>query len=147
MASSTRTTPRPGARFGRPSPSPGPRRFSRSGPPPSAGRFARGGTANRPQSTFGRVSGRKPKKSSKGIASTLTGLLPATASKATPSSKTGKLGGFAALAAGAGVAFHNRDKLAQLLKRDQTPEEPVVTGQATYTPPPPEVPEPPPTVT
>jgi hypothetical protein len=64
-----------------------------------------------------RFSRNKPKQKS-GIAGAITGLLPTgAASKATPSSKKGKAGGFAALAAAAGVAFKNRDKIGGMLGR------------------------------
>lgn len=59
---------------------------------------------------------RQPKKS--GLSKALTGLMSAgAAKKAAPSSKKGKSGGVAMLAAGAGLAYKNRDKLAGLLKR------------------------------
>src|SRR5688500_1896692 len=83
--------------------------------------------------------GRKPKQQ-KGIAGALAGLLPTgAATKATPSSKKGKAGGFAALAAAAGMAFRNRDKLAGMIHRkggdEQMPPEPTYA-----TPPAPERP-------
>jgi uncharacterized membrane protein YebE (DUF533 family) len=88
-------------------------------------------------SSFGRTSARRSKKQQKGIGGALSGLLPTgAASKATPSSKTGKAGGFAALAAAAGVAFRNRDKLTAMIKKRQGGEQSVdapgtpVTGQA-----------------
>jgi len=129
MAQTTRS-PRAGARFGRPGASPGAGRFGRPGASPGAGRFSRPGTTQtRARRTptrsggrstptaFGRVSGRKSK-SQKGIGGALAGLLPTgAAAKATPSSKTGKAGGFAAVAAAAGVAFRNRDKLTAMINR------------------------------
>ena len=61
------------------------------------------------------------------------GLLPAAAKKTTPNYKNSDAGGFAlAAAAAAGMAFKNRDKLAQLRhKRSHTP----ITDSKTTTPP------------
>jgi hypothetical protein len=78
-----------------------------------------------------------------GIARTVTGLLPTpAASKATPSSRKGKVGGLVALAAAAGVAFRNRDKLAALVNRnsgqdthDEAPLASPTTTPASPTPP------------
>jgi hypothetical protein len=105
---------------------------------PQAGRFARtsGGQARRStprptrptrstpraQTTLGRVRRRPPQK--KGFAKVVSGLLPTGAArKAAPSSRSGKFGGAAALAAAAGVAFRNRDKLSGLLSRGRGQEQ------------------------
>ena len=76
------------------------------------GRFARGGTAPRRGPALRRR--REPEPT--GVKKLIGGLLPAAAAKkATPNSKKGAAGGFAlAAAAAAGMAFKNRDKLAQL---------------------------------
>jgi hypothetical protein len=83
------------------------------------GRSARGGTApNR-----GPALRRRREPEPTGIKKLIGGLLPAAAAKkATPNSKKGAAGGFALVAAAAGMAFKNRDKLAQLRhKRSGTP--------------------------
>ena len=118
----TRTGPRPSARLGR------------TGTPPSSGRFARTAGQGRPRtspkpkpkstrgtsrtsSAFGRMSGGKSKKQ-KGLAGAIGGLLPTrAASKAKSGSRSGKAGGFAALAGAAGLAYRNRDKLSGLFNR------------------------------
>ena len=135
MPQTTRSPGKAGARFGRTGPSPSAGHFGRSGPSPAAGRFSRPGTpksrvgrtptrsASRTSTPFGRVSGRKSKQR-KGVGGALAGLLPTgAAAKATPSSKTGKAGGLAALAAASGVAFRNRDKLTALVKRKRSGSE------------------------
>ena len=83
------------------------------------GRFGRGGTAPRRGPALRRR--REPEPT--GVKKLIGGLLPAAAKKATPNSKKGPAGGFAlAAAAAAGMAFKNRDKLAQLPhKRSPTP--------------------------
>jgi hypothetical protein len=53
-----------------------------------------------------------------GIKKVMAAVLPtAAAKKATPGSKKGKAGGLALLAAAAGMAFKNRDKLGELRRR------------------------------
>jgi hypothetical protein len=53
-----------------------------------------------------------------GLKKVLAGMLPSgAAKKAAPSSKKGAAGGLAVVAAAAGVAFKNRDKLAQLRQK------------------------------
>ena len=118
MAQTTRT-PRTArtARTPRTTPRAGTGRFARPGAAQTrSNRFPRAGA---PQARTGRMpSVRRKPPQKKGIASAITGLLPTgAASKATPSSKKGKAGGFAAIAAAAGVAFRNRDKLAGMLNR------------------------------
>jgi hypothetical protein len=90
--------------------------------------------SSRTQSPFGRVSGRKSKRT--GLAGTIAGMLPAgAAAKAAPTSKKGKAGGLLALAAAAGVAFRNRDKLTAMVGRDRDsqPREEPVAGSADTT--------------
>ena len=135
MAQTTRSTPRTGAgRFSRPGAAQ--TRANRTTPrrTPATRTAPRGRTPQMPA----RFSRSKPKQQ-KGIAGALGGLLPTgAASKATPSSKKGKAGGFAALAAAAGVAFRNREKLGGLLNRkggdQQSPSQPAYG--TTPTPPP-----------
>jgi uncharacterized membrane protein YebE (DUF533 family) len=70
---------------------------------------------SRSPSPFARPRGKSKKQ--KGLSGALTSMLPTgAAAKAKPSSKTGKAGGFAALAGLAGVAFRNRDKLSAMVK-------------------------------
>ena len=126
MAQPTRTTPRAGARFGRTTPTPSAGRFSRPGTaqPRRSPTRSTPRTTSRTPSPFGRPSTRKSKKQSKGIGGALAGLIPTgAAAKATPSSKTGKAGGMAALAAAGGLAFRNRDKLTAMLKKRQGREQ------------------------
>jgi hypothetical protein len=82
-------------------------------------RFGRGGAAPRRGPALRRR--REPEPT--GIKKLIGGLLPATAAKkATPNSKRGAAGGLALAAAAAGMAFKNRDRLAQLRhKRSGTP--------------------------
>jgi hypothetical protein len=131
MAQTTRSTGRTPARFGRTPSSPPARRFGRQGAPTTSGRFPRPGTsASRPRrktpprtSPFARVTGRKAAGKKKGLAGTIAGLLPTgAAAKATPSSKKGKAGGFLALAAAAGVALRNREKLTAMAGRGRDGE-------------------------
>jgi hypothetical protein len=109
------------------------------------GRFARasatrtGRSARSTRSTAGaqsrvpRLRARKPPQKT-GLAR-VAGLLP-TGSKATPSSKTGRIGGVAALAAAAGVAFRNRDKLTGRLKRNSGHDEDQLGSPTPPIPPP-----------
>ena len=160
MAATTKGSARTAARFGRTGTSSSAGRFARQGAGTSSGRFARPGTsASRPRRTsqrtsapwarssgqtpssprartrsrrpspFARMSGRKPKP--KGLAGTIAGMLPTgAAAKSTPSSKKGKAGGLLALAAAAGVALRNRDKLTAMVGRDRgsEPREEPVAG-------------------
>ena len=134
MPQPTRTTPR----AGRTTPRAGTGRFARSGAAQTRTRRTSQRSTprgrNRPTPTR---FGRKPQQK-KGIAGALTGLLPTkAASKATPSSKKGKAGGFAAVAALAGVAFQNREKLSGMLNRNKSGGEQIstpVTPATTPTP-------------
>ena len=145
---STRTSPRT-------TPRSSPRTTPRAGRP-QTGRFNRTSTPQRRPATRGRrsqpnrygIAGgvlqrrRTPPPSGlKGALAGLSGVLPAAGKargKATPSSKKGKAGGVALLTAAAGLAFSNRDKLGQLVKRsgsDQSGQAPVSTPPVTTTPP------------
>jgi len=140
MAQTTRSTPRTGAgRFSRPGAAQ--TRANRTMPrrTPATRSTPRGRTPQMPA----RFNRSKPKQQ-KGIAGALGGLLPTgAASKATPSSKKGKASGFAALAAAAGVAFKNRDKLGGMLGRKGGGEQ--SSSQPTYAPTPTPTPTPMPT--
>ena len=133
MAQTTRSTPRTGTgRFARPGAAQTRARRTTPRRTPATRTAPRGRTPQMPA----RFSRNKPKQKT-GIAGTLTGLLPTgAASKATPSTKKGKAGGFAALAAAAGVAFKNRDKLGGMLNRkggdQRSPSQP--TSATTPTP-------------
>ena len=120
MAETTRTSARARARF------------SRTPAPTQRGRFPRTGTAQvstrraparKSGGPVGRI-GRRKAKQPTGIAGALARLLPTgAAAKATPGSKTGKAGGIAALAAAAGVAYRNREKLSAMLNRKRAGNE------------------------
>jgi len=135
MAQTTRSTPRTGTgtgRFARPGAAQTRARRTTPRRTPTTRTAPRGRTPQMPA----RFSRNKPKQKT-GIAGTLTGLLPTgAASKATPNTKKGKAGGFAALAAAAGVAFKNRDKLGGMLNRkggdQRSPSQP--TSATTPTP-------------
>ena len=135
MAQTTRSTPRTGTgRFARPGAAQSRARRTTPRRTPTTRTAPRGRTPQMPA----RFSRSKPKQKS-GIAGAITGLLPTgAASKATPSSKKGKAGGFAALAAAAGVAFKNRDKLGGMLGRkgggEQSSSQPTYATTPTPTP-------------
>jgi hypothetical protein len=142
MAQTTRSTPRTGTgtgRFARPGAAQTRARRTTPRRTPATRTAPRGRTPQMPA----RFSRNKPKQKS-GIAGALTGLLPTgAASKATPSSKKGKAGGFAALAGLAGVAFKNRDKLGGMLGRkggdEQSSSQPTYATTPTPSPTPPPV--------
>ena len=75
---------------------------------PAQGRFARGAATSHTQGLRRR---RQPEPT--GIKKVISGV-PAAGAKAMPGSKKGKAGGLALLAAAAGVAVKNRDKLSRL---------------------------------
>jgi hypothetical protein len=116
-----------------------PRRASAAQP----GRFARGGTTPRrpaarsSAATSGRFPRpgaasfrRRPPKQS-GLKKLVGKVMPAAAAKkAAPGSKTGKAGGLALVAAAAGMAFKNREKLSGLRRSG----EPAAVPPATTTP-------------
>ena len=160
MAATTKGSARTAARFGRTGTSSSAGRFARQGAGTSSRRFARPGTsASRPRRTsqrtsapWARSSGQTPsspwartrsrrassfasvsrrKSKTKGLAGTFAGMLPTgAAAKATPNSKKGKAGGLLVLAAAAGVALRNRDKLTAMVGRDRgsEPREEPVAG-------------------
>jgi hypothetical protein len=72
-----------------------------------------------------------------GLKRAMTALLPtAAAKKATPGSKKGKAGGLALIAAAAGMAFKNRDKLGELRRKQPggTSTVPASAGNASTPP-------------
>jgi len=93
------------------------------------GRFAR----NAMTRTQGLVRRKPPKPTGmKKVAGVITSALPtAAAKKATPSSKKGAAGSIALLAAAAGVAIKNRDKLGRMTHRGGT--DPVAAGMSEST--------------
>jgi hypothetical protein len=94
------------------------------------GRFARGTTA---PGRRGGMPRRRPRPEPTGVKKLVRRLRPAAAAKtATPKSRKGVAGGFA-LAAAAGMAFKNRDKLSKL--RRNRPETRVTESEAPATPP------------
>ena len=94
-------------------------------------RFNRSGTAARRRPTVPRRRAQKPS----GLKGLVGGLLPAAAGKKTTpkGSNKGKLGGLGAvLAAGAGLAYKNREKIPGLRGRNQGA--PAATGATTVPP-------------
>jgi hypothetical protein len=86
--------------------------------PTRTGRYARStSTPRRLSPSQGLRRRRQPPPS--GFKKVVSALLPAAAAKkATPSSKKGKAGGFALVAAAAGMAFKNRGKLSELRRKE-----------------------------
>jgi hypothetical protein len=82
------------------------------------GRFARStSTPRRNASTQGLRRRRQPQPS--GLKKVLTAVLPTTATrKARPSSKKGKAGGLALVAAAAGMAFKNRGRISEIRHKE-----------------------------
>jgi hypothetical protein len=108
MAVSTRTGRQAGAGQGR---------FVRSTSTRTGRRYARTASAPRRRTPTQGLRRRRQEPPS-GVKKFLTALLPtAAAKKAAPSSKKSKAGGFALVAAAAGMAFKNRDKLGELRRR------------------------------
>jgi hypothetical protein len=117
MASSTRTGRQAGAGHGR---------FAR---PSSArsGRYARSTSSPRRMRPTQGLRRRQPEPS--GIKKVMGAVLPtAAAKKATPSSKKGKAGGFALIAAAAGMAFKNRGKIGELRRKQAGGTSPAPTS-------------------
>jgi hypothetical protein len=80
------------------------------------GRYARSTSTPRRFPPTQGLRRRQPQPS--GLKKVMSAVLPtAAAKKATPSSKKGKAGGFALIAAAAGMAFKNRDKLGELRRK------------------------------
>jgi hypothetical protein len=97
------------------------------------GRFTRSAPSAR-RSAPARVTRRRPAKPS-GVQKLLGSVLPgARGAQAAPSSKKGKAGGFALVAAAAGMAFKNRDKLARLRRSKDAPPVVQTTGDQTDIP-------------
>jgi hypothetical protein len=64
-----------------------------------------------------------------GMKKVMSAVLPtAAAKKATPSSKKGKAGGFALIAAAAGMAFKNRGKIGELRRKQAGGTSPAPTS-------------------
>jgi len=101
----------------------------------STGRTRRTQPGRRPAPDLGLSQALRKRKTPKrtSVSKALTGLLSTgAAKKATPSSKKGKGGGFAVLAAGAGLAFKNREKLMGMVKgRNDDSSAPLTTTNAT----------------
>ena len=125
----SRTSSAAQSRFARPSSTP--RRTGRTSGA-SQSRFARSTPSTR-RSTPVQGLRRRGQPQQSGLKKMLSAVLPAgAAKKATPSSKKGKAGGFALVAAAAGMAFKNRDKLSELRRKDSDTEvTPVTTNAAT----------------
>jgi len=88
------------------------------------GRYARAKAT--PRRSTPKIGLRRRQPQPTGVKKVVQSVLPASAAKkATPNSKAGKAGGVALLAAAAGVAFKNRDKLVSQVKQrtgsDDTP--------------------------
>jgi hypothetical protein len=93
------------------------------------GRFARGAATKRGHGPHRR---RPPEPT--GLKKVLSGILPGAAAKqAAPNTKKGAVGGIALVAAGAGLVFKKRDKLAQL--RHRRSGTPPATSSETVVPP------------
>jgi uncharacterized membrane protein YebE (DUF533 family) len=96
------------------------------------GRYVRStSTPRRSIPTQGLRRHRQPQKS--GLQKAIGALLPAAAAKkAAPSSKKGKAGGLALVAAAAGMAFKNRGKLNEMRRKDSgaTPTTPTGVDNA-----------------
>jgi hypothetical protein len=124
---------------------------TRAGPAPTTGRFARSAStrAGRTPTTgrFGRstptprrrvpVQGlrRRRQPQPTGLKKVMSALVPATAAKkATPSSKKGKAGGLALVAAAAGMAFKNRGKISEMRRKQSDGGTPSSTSNASSPP-------------
>ena len=133
MATQTRTGRQAGTgrgRFARPTPA----RAGRASVP-GRGRYARSASTPRRFSPTQGLRRRQPAPS--GLKKVVSSVLPtATAKKATPSSKKGKAGGFALIAAAAGMAFKNRGKIGELRRKQtgDTPATPAYTDNASNPP-------------
>ena len=94
---------------------------------PGRGRYARSTSTPRRRIPTPGMRRRQPEPS--GLKKVMGALVPtAAAKKATPRSKKGKAGGLALVAAAAGMAFKNRDKLGELRRKDQGGSSPTPTG-------------------
>jgi hypothetical protein len=102
---------------------------------PRRGRYARTTSTPRRFSPTQGLRRRQPQPT--GLKKVVSAVLPAAAAKkATPSSKKGKAGGFALIAAAAGMAFKNRGKLSELRRKGQgdTPETRTSAGNSSTPP-------------
>jgi len=85
--------------------------------PSAGGRFARSASTPRRSSPVQGLRRRRPEPS--GLKKVLSAVAPAAAAKkAAPSSKKGMAGGFALVAAAAGMAIKNRGKLSELRRKN-----------------------------
>ena len=93
-------------------------RFGRTpAPATGGGRFARGRATPRRPVPPSALRRRKPQEST--LQKAMHAVLPAAAAKkAVPGSKKGKAGGVALVAAAAGMAVKNRDKLTRMVRKD-----------------------------
>jgi hypothetical protein len=106
-------------------------RFART-PPPKRG-FPRPPSPGRRSSPTPGLRRRRAEPS--GIKKVMAAVLPTTAAKkATPSSKKGKAGGLALVAAGLGMALKNRGKISELRHKDAGPPAPASTTNAASPP-------------
>jgi hypothetical protein len=131
MATPTRTGRQAGTsrgRFARPTPA----RTGRTSVP-GRGRYARTtSTPRRFKPTQG-LRRRQPQQS--GLKKAMSAVLPTgAAKKATPSSKKGKAGGFALIAAAAGMAFKNRGKIGELRRKQMGDSSTTPTSDSSTTP-------------
>ena len=116
--------PTPTTRTGRASSASRAGRFTRSSSSTSSGsrgRYARStATPRRSSPVQGLRRRRQPKPT--GLKKVMNAVVPTgaggAAKKAAPSSKKGKAGGLALVAAAAGMAFKNRDKLGEMRRKD-----------------------------
>ena len=108
-------------------------RFGRTTATPR-GRFARSAATPRRSSPTHGLRRRAPEPS--GVRKVMGAMLPTTAAKkAAPSSKKGKAGGLARVAAAAGVAFKNRGKLSELRRKDSPATPTSASGNNAAVPP------------
>jgi hypothetical protein len=90
---------------------------TRAGRAPTTGRFTRSTSTARRRAPAQGLRRRRPQQPS-GLMKVMGALVPTTAAKkATPSSKKGKAGGLALVAAAAGMAFKNRGKISEMRSR------------------------------
>jgi hypothetical protein len=109
-------------------------RFGRTSTPATGrGRFSRGRTAPARSVPTPGLRRRKPQES--GLKKAMSTILPTTAAKkAAPSSKKGKAGGLALVAAAAGMAFKNRGKISEMRRKQSDGGTPSSTSNASSPP-------------
>ena len=99
------------------------------------GRYARSTSTPRRTSPTPGLRRRRPPQE-KGLKKVMSSVLPATAAKkATPSSKKGRAGGLALVAAAAGMAFKNRGRLSELRRKDASAAPTDTSNGSVATPP------------